>query len=184
MWRSVNRWKGRGLMERSRINRDISINLPSQCDMPVYFWPCGCYLLYNAIITQKRRKKITLSQSMTKPTKWLVYPANSDQLGHPPSLLNVFACALRIAKDPRFLHVDSEDSDQLIWVFAGCTVNFVGFVMLWLTFVFLPSKEICYLVYFVNSHRNYYAYSIYWNLHFVNIFCCKTKLYAPFCLFT
>ena len=37
-------------------------------------------------------------------------------------------CAQWVAKDPRFLHADSKDSDQtgqmprLIWVFAGCTV--------------------------------------------------------------
>ena len=44
-------------------------------------------------------------------------------------------CAQWIAKDPSFLHADSEDSDQtgrmprLIWVFAGRTCHFVGFVM-------------------------------------------------------
>ena len=52
--------------------------------------------------------------------------AQSDQ-----SLL----CAQWVAKDPSFLHADSEDSDQtgrmprLIWVFAGRTCHFVGFVM-------------------------------------------------------
>ena len=40
-----------------------------------------------------------------------------------------------VAKDTSFLHADSEDSDQsgrmpgLIWVFAGRTCYFVGFVM-------------------------------------------------------
>ena len=44
-------------------------------------------------------------------------------------------CAQWIAKDPSFLHAASEDSDQtermprLIWVFAGRTCHFVGFVM-------------------------------------------------------
>ena len=43
-------------------------------------------------------------------------------------------CALWVAKDPKFLHADSEDSDQtermprLIWVFAGQICHFVGFV--------------------------------------------------------
>ena len=47
-----------------------------------------------------------------------------------------------VAKDPNFLHADSEDSDQtgwiprLIWVFAGRTYHFVGFVMRWLIFNF------------------------------------------------
>ena len=44
-------------------------------------------------------------------------------------------CAQWVAKDPSFLHADSKDSDQtermprLIWVFAGRTCHFVGFVM-------------------------------------------------------
>ena len=48
---------------------------------------------------------------------------------------SVFACAQWVAKDPSFLHADSENSDQtgrmprLIWVFAGRTCHFVGFVM-------------------------------------------------------
>ena len=47
-----------------------------------------------------------------------------------------------VAKDPRFLHVDSEDSDQtgqmprLIWVFAGHTGHFDGFVIMWLKLYF------------------------------------------------
>ena len=65
-----------------------------------------------------------------KPTKWLAPSEDSDQPGHPESSL----CAQWVTKDPSFLHVDSEDSDptgqmpRLIWVFAGCTDNFVGFV--------------------------------------------------------
>ena len=45
-------------------------------------------------------------------------------------------CAQWVAKDPSFLHADSEDSDQTgrmprqIWVFAGGHSHFVGFVML------------------------------------------------------
>ena len=46
--------------------------------------------------------------------------------------------ALWVAKDQNLLQADSEDSDQpghpprLIWVFAGRTDHFVGFVVLWL----------------------------------------------------
>ena len=59
---------------------------------------------------------------------------DSDQPGHLPSLIRVFACAQLVAKGPSFLHADSEDSNQtgwmprLIWVFAGRS-HFVGFVM-------------------------------------------------------
>ena len=69
-----------------------------------------------------------LSHDMTKPTKcvcaqWRLRSAwasaQSDQSLH--------CSAQWVAKDPRFLHADSEDSDQtgpmprLIWVFAGHT---------------------------------------------------------------
>ena len=60
-----------------------------------------------------------LSRLMTKPTKWHVRPAWSES-----SL-----CAQWVAKDPSFLHADSEDSGQtgrmprLIWVFAGRTTT-------------------------------------------------------------
>ena len=37
---------------------------------------------------------------------------DSDQPGHPPSLIRVFALRSMVAKDPSFLHADSEDSDQ------------------------------------------------------------------------
>ena len=37
---------------------------------------------------------------------------DSDQPGHPPSLIRVFAVCSMGAKDPSFLQADSEDSDQ------------------------------------------------------------------------
>ena len=51
-------------------------------------------------------------------------------------------CAQWVAKDKRFLHADSEDSDQtgwmprLIWVFLGRTDHFLCFVMRRLIFCF------------------------------------------------
>ena len=54
---------------------------------------------------------------------------DSDQPGHPPSLIKVFACAQWVAKNPSFLHEDSKDSDQtgrmprnlsLRWVHSFC----------------------------------------------------------------
>ena len=56
---------------------------------------------------------------MTKPTKWVCAQRRLRSAWAESSL-----CALWVAKDPRFLHADSEDSDQtgrmfrLIWVFA------------------------------------------------------------------
>ena len=63
---------------------------------------------------------------MKKPTKWHVRLAKTQ------------AGQSRVAKDPSFLQEDSKDSNQtgpilrLIWVFAGRTCHFVGFVMRWL----------------------------------------------------
>ena len=39
---------------------------------------------------------------------------DSDQPGHPPSLIRVFAVSQWVAKDPLFLPADSEDSDQTV----------------------------------------------------------------------
>ena len=46
-----------------------------------------------------------------KTNKMACVPSeDSDQSGNPPCLIRVFA--QWVAKDPSFLHVDSEDSDQ------------------------------------------------------------------------
>ena len=56
-------------------------------------------------------------------------------LGIRPVWSESLLCAFWVAKDPRFLQADSEDSDQtgrtprLIWVFGGRTCHFVGFVV-------------------------------------------------------
>ena len=64
-----------------------------------------------------------------KANKVTVRPAKTKiSLGIRPVWSEPSLCAQLVAKDPRFLHADSEDSDQtgrmpwLIWVFAGRTV--------------------------------------------------------------
>ena len=59
-----------------------------------------------------------------------VCPAKTQiSLGIRPVWSESSLCAQWVAKDPRLLHADSEDSDQtgrmprLIWVFAGCTTT-------------------------------------------------------------
>ena len=71
-----------------------------------------------------------------KTNKMSVRPAKTKMsLGIRPVWPESSLCAQWVAKDPSFLHADSEDSDQtgwmprLIWVFAGRTFHFVGFVM-------------------------------------------------------
>ena len=45
-----------------------------------------------------------------------VRPAKTDQPGHLPSLIRVFALRSMGDKDPSFLHADCEDSDQTGWM--------------------------------------------------------------------
>ena len=75
-----------------------------------------------------------MSRLVTKPTKWHVRPAKTQiSLGIRPVWSESSLFAQWVAKDPSFLHADSEDSDQtgqmprLIWAFAGCTCHLVGF---------------------------------------------------------
>ena len=88
-----------------------------------------------------------MSRLMTKPTKWHVRPTKAQiSLGIRPVWWESSLCALWIAKDPRLLHADSKDSDQtgwkprLIWVFAGPTCHFVGFIMRRLRYAHKPWK--------------------------------------------
>ena len=73
---------------------------------------------------------------MTKPTKVVFVPAKTQiSLDIHPVCSESSLCAQWVAKDPMFLHADSEDSGQtgrmprLIRVFTGCAGHFVGFVM-------------------------------------------------------
>ena len=77
-----------------------------------------------------------------KTNKMSVRPAKTQiNLCIRPDWSESSLCAQWVAKDPSFLHADSEDSDQtgrmprLIWVFTGRTVFFVGFVMRRLKYV-------------------------------------------------
>ena len=81
-------------------------------------------------------KILIVSRYMTKPTKSHVRPAKTQiSLGIHP-VWSVFAVPSWVARDPSFLHADSEDSDQtgwmprLIWVLTGRSYRFVGSVVL------------------------------------------------------
>ena len=72
-----------------------------------------------------------MSQSTTKPAVWTVRLTKTQiSLGICPVWSKSSLCALRTDKDPRFHHLDSENSDQtgriprLIEVFAGRTGHF------------------------------------------------------------
>ena len=94
----------------------------------------AAHILISAFVVSISTDK-QMSRLVTKPTKWHMRPAKTlislgiTKTDQPSSL-----CAQWLAKDPSFLHTDSEDSDQtgwmprLIWVFAGRTCHYVGFV--------------------------------------------------------
>ena len=74
-------------------------------------------------------KKMYLSRNMKKNNKMTVCPAKTQiSLGIRPVWSESSLCTQWVAKDQRFLHANSEDSDQtwrmprLIWVFAGRTL--------------------------------------------------------------
>ena len=80
--------------------------------------------------------KREMSRPMTKPTTWHVRPANTQiSLGIRPVWSESSLCAWRNLEFLATHWAHSEDSDQagrmprLIWVFAGRTCHFVGFVM-------------------------------------------------------
>ena len=102
---------------------------------------------------------------------------DSDQPGHPPSLIRVFAvgcpgwsefllCAQWVVKGPSFLHADSEDSDQtgwmprLIWVFAGRTA--ILLVLSWGGSFRLSSPVLNSFVDPVNLKESTLAYSFFY----------------------
>ena len=97
----------------------------------------------------KREYKQHMSRHTTKPTKWYVPSAKTQiSLGIRPFWSESSLCTQWVAKDPSFFHVDSEESGQtgrmprLIWVFAGRTCHFVGFVMRGAQFISTPYAKI------------------------------------------
>ena len=84
-----------------------------------------------------------MSQGMTKPTKWHVRPAKTQiSLGIRPVWSDFSLFAWRKLGSLTTHWAYSEVSDQtgrtlrLVWVFAGRTCHFVGFVMRWLIYIF------------------------------------------------
>ena len=90
-----------------------------------------CLLSLHIFWTQKSDIEVW---TMVKPY-YCIAKSYFSNLGFRPVWSESLLCAQWVAKDPSFLHADSEDSDQsgrmprLIWVFAGRTYHFVGFVV-------------------------------------------------------
>ena len=71
------------------------------------------------IILSNEGDTVYMSRLVTKPTKWHVRPANSDQLGHPPSLIRVFAVRMKKAQNQNqncyWWHVQMTIIHQDLW---------------------------------------------------------------------
>ena len=94
-----------------------------------------CVLLKHVSHDMKKKKKKKNTPKMS------VCPAKTQiSLGIRPIWSESSLCAQWVCRNPSFLQADSEDSDQTgrmprrIWVIAGRTCHFVGFVMSWLMF--------------------------------------------------
>ena len=95
-----------------------------------------CQTLLLRTVSTCNKLNSNMSHLVTKPKNWHVLPAKTQiSLGICPVWSESSLCAQCVAKDPSFLLADNEDSDQtwrmprLIWVYAGRTCHFVGFVM-------------------------------------------------------
>ena len=106
-----------------------------------FFLSCfGSNAMFDAVLLSNSQHFTDKSQSIDEPwhvktNKMNVHPAKTQiSLGIPPVWSESSLYAQWLAKDPSFLHADSEDSDQtgrmprLIWVFARRN-QFVGFHM-------------------------------------------------------
>ena len=98
---------------------------------------------------------------MTKPTKWLCAQRRLRSAWASAQTDQSSLCAQWVAKDPSFLHADSEDwSDwvnaqagwmpRLIWIFAGRTCCIVRFVMRRLIFFTIVAMLLLWFILIVN----------------------------------
>ena len=94
-----------------------------------------------------------MSQHMTKPAKWHVRPTKTQiSLGIRPVWSKSLLFALRKLGSLSIHWVHSEDSDQtgwmprLIWVLAGRTCHFVGFIMCRLIYIYHVCDKVTILI--------------------------------------
>ena len=98
----------------------------------------GIPLDVGQVITIRYLCTLYLSHSMTEPTKWPVCSAKTQiSLGIRPvwseSSLSVWRSIGTAAT--HWAHSEGSDQSGLIWVYAGRTCHFVGFVVMWLIFI-------------------------------------------------
>ena len=99
-----------------------------------------------------------MSRLLTKPTKWHVRPAKTQiSLGICPVWSQSLLSAWRKLGSLATHWANSKDSDQtglmprLIWVFAGRTCHFVGFVTRWFNYNYQSRLQVRLLRLYTNS---------------------------------
>ena len=115
---------------KTQICRSSLIRVYTVCHCVCTLWTHspGTHYSMLKLYCSKLRIITTIEPPRDKTNKMTVRPAKTQiSLGIHPVWSESSLCAQWVAKDPSFLHADSEDSDQtgrkprLIWVFAGCT---------------------------------------------------------------
>ena len=109
------------------------------------------WLLFEEIYHCQRQ----LSHLMTKPTKWHMRPTKTQiSLGIRPVWSESSLCAQLVAKDPSFLHADSEDSDQTgrmhmlfcwFWCEAAQLLYLLQLLVQMWTLQWIKTVKICFL---------------------------------------
>ena len=141
---SLSAWRSTGLWllidgPVKTLNAQADLNLRWAPTPFSWFLSCSgssCLLVYDK--SWKTLSFLHLSRDMTNHQNECAPSEDSDQLGHLPSLIRVFALRMKkawilsypISAQRRFWSDWAEGRmPRLIWVFAGRTCQFVGFVM-------------------------------------------------------
>ena len=90
----------------------LSVPVKMHTAKPMWFFFQFYQIWHFAVFSERGSCICKLSRLMTKPTKWQVCPAKTQiSLGIRPVWSESLLCAQWVAKDPSFIHADSEDSN-------------------------------------------------------------------------
>ena len=132
LWRRLNGYSTRSLGQLSR-KKTISDNIVwviEKLSKKAQIAVDQCYYI-RMVQDNSWSPAMVYEPPHIKTNKITVRPAKTQiSLGIRPVWLESSMCATWVAKDPSFLHADSEDYDQ-----SGRTSHFVGFVMRRLSYI-------------------------------------------------
>ena len=115
---------------------DVACNLGLHCLPMSQKWMLGLYGLRlwgnQKFRCYAQKQTSQMSRRMTKPTKWPVRSAKTQiSLGICPVWSVSSLCAQWVAKDPSFLHADSEDSGCPGWSESSLGTHAILLVLSW-----------------------------------------------------